>query len=531
MTSLTSAGYEQGFGNYTMLGMADTDTTVTPVVFSEYDGGTNPGDLTTTGIPKPQGNPTARARFIEFVVVGIIQTIFCCIGLILNTLSSIVWWREGARNVTIYLLRILSLVDNCFLLIVLLYHSIPVIFNYFQILPDHFKALMAAIPYTWPLLWTTKTLAVWCIVVMSIVRYNIVCKPLNTSVRFSMRRVTQYLVGLFLVLILWNVPRWFEIKILKVTITTNVTLTNETQLNETQFKEMQTNYTIERPEWTDMANDAVYQIVYHSILTIFIIYALPMTIILYCSIRLIRILREADMYRKKLVVNSVQISHNVTKMLLTVIVLFVICETPEFINSMLYLIVTVDPNGALSALEKSEPHHFEILRAFSDLAFTVNSSVNFFIYYLMARKFRKLVKEVICCEPKNNPRRTTSFTTQRTMSVSCNSSVGSFSIAAESPMPPRNTGHSSTQSSTEQVTKLGNDNSDGNDERQYKGTNQLTIPKASQPKMSLTAGNGDVLPRPPLTRNHTIDETEMGVLINENYTNVEVEMNTNSLSE
>jgi hypothetical protein len=500
MINPTSGGHYSRLANYTVVGIGDMNTTHLPVVFSEM----NMSNETTTRLPVVEDpdehiNLQDEIAVMEFVVVGLVQTILSLIGFVLNTVSSVVWWKEGERNVTIYLLRVLSIVDNSFLIFVLLYHSMPSIYVYCHVLDDHFKTLMLAVPYTWPLLWTTKTMAVWCIVVMSIVRYNIVCSPLKTSVRFSTKRVTQYLAALFLVLILVNIPRWFEIYILK-------------QINP------YTNQTEGIPALTPLAKNMNYQIAYMFVFTIIITYILPMSILLYCSIRLIRILREADTYRKTLVVNSVQISHSVTKMLLTVIVLFIICETPEFAYSVLYFITIVDPNGPVTQALKNSHHHISILKAVSDLAFTVNSSCNFFIYYLMARKFRKLVKEIIFCKKQNRKRAfsTSMSTTQRTVSTSCNSSIGNESIVAESPMPPR-------QSLAEQEAKLDTDVTDRDDELQYRGQNQLALPQAREglAPNSFGEGNGDV------RKNNAIEnETEMGMLVNINGIKVEVEMNT-----
>lgn len=78
-------------------------------------------------------------------------------------------------------------------------------------------------------------------------------------------------------------------------------------------------------------------------------------------------------------------------MLIVVVLVFVVCQTPALATQLLLVLLGDDA--------KSCPRPFFYYERLSDLLVVANSSVNFIIYCFCSRTFRQTVVAVVCRQP------------------------------------------------------------------------------------------------------------------------------------
>ena len=78
-------------------------------------------------------------------------------------------------------------------------------------------------------------------------------------------------------------------------------------------------------------------------------------------------------------------------MLIVVVLVFVICQTPALITQLLTVLLSKDA--------KHCPSPFFFYERLSDLLIVANSSVNFIIYCFCSGTFRQIVVAVVCRRP------------------------------------------------------------------------------------------------------------------------------------
>jgi len=79
---------------------------------------------------------------------------------------------------------------------------------------------------------------------------------------------------------------------------------------------------------------------------------------------------------------------DITRMLIVVVLVFVVCQTPALITQLLIALLSQDA--------KTCPSPFFFYERISDLLVVANSSVNFIIYCFCSSTFRQIVVAVLC---------------------------------------------------------------------------------------------------------------------------------------
>jgi len=86
---------------------------------------------------------------------------------------------------------------------------------------------------------------------------------------------------------------------------------------------------------------------------------------------------------------------SLAKMLLCVVLVFCVCNIPAIIRAILFSVSDNSDLIRLSDAGRLEVYFpYTILRIFDWLGIAINSAVNFFIYCLMSRTFRKALAEL-----------------------------------------------------------------------------------------------------------------------------------------
>jgi len=128
---------------------------------------------------------------------------------------------------------------------------------------------------------------------------------------------------------------------------------------------------------------------------------------------------------------------DITRMLVVVVLVFVVCQTPALVTQLLIVLLSADA--------KACPQPFFFYERLSDLLVVANSSVNFIIYCFCSGTFREIVVAVLC---RRAVPPTAGFAPQQRASVAraslaCQDVGGGRGALVGSRRPARNNRHES----------------------------------------------------------------------------------------
>jgi hypothetical protein len=168
--------------------------------------------------------------------------------------------------------------------------------------------------------------------------------------------------------ILFNIPRFFASSV------------------EEQFDPCTNTTSIVNTENESLKYSAMYRIFYGIVLYFIFIVVGPLLMLVVLNINLMLIIHRSNKQRSRMAkVSPQQQKADVNRMLISVITVFIICETPAVVYQILWM--TNSPQAIL-------------IMPFTNMLVTLNSSINFFIYCLAGQKFRKILR-TICCGSKH----------------------------------------------------------------------------------------------------------------------------------
>ena len=228
--------------------------------------------------------------------------------------------------------------------------------------------------YTWPLICSAQTASVWLTVLICTERYLAVCRPLeNTSIR-NIPRLRTFVCIICAFSVVYNVPRFFEF------VPTERHLFNP-------------NRTISVITDTDLRRNDIYRYLYNTVLVSIVVYAVPLIVITFLNIKIIREMRRCanrwhDLNRRQ----KRELKASVMPM--CIVAVFLVCGSQSlavFILDAIYM-------------ESYHEHEWlQVYTAIVNLLVIINSSLNFVIFYLFGSKFRVLLAQLVCCLEKTSP--------------------------------------------------------------------------------------------------------------------------------
>lgn len=111
----------------------------------------------------------------SWLVHGLFMGIVCLLGIIGNSISFAVFWRDPVKSSTHFLLQALAVVDSVLLLTALLLHSVPAYLTRTSV--THYQAYFAqvfpfAVVYAYPVAMISQTITVWLTVLIGLNRVS-----------------------------------------------------------------------------------------------------------------------------------------------------------------------------------------------------------------------------------------------------------------------------------------------------------------------------------------------------------------------
>ena len=306
------------------------------------------------------------------LAVGVILTaVAVSLGLLGNLLSFLVLRKSGPISNTIFLLSALSLIDFFFLVTVIVLVVVPSVAAYGN-LELNFRFVYVR-QYGWAVLSFFHTSSVWTTTLVTLHRYITICKP-NHKWTHKLKDLVRTWIQLGILLscaFIFVIPRFFEWDV--------------------EVKEVNgTVYYIRVA--SSVARNLTFQILYKNILFYIVMYVVPLTAVIFCTVHLCIVLKKNKKFQKSL--NRAQQSEHsledgITFTLVVVVIVFVVCQTPTPVARLLLAIL--GPEG------KRCGQFYFYFEYISDFLVFLNSSVNFLIYVLCARRFRSNLLAVALC--------------------------------------------------------------------------------------------------------------------------------------
>ena len=339
-------------------------------VAATLDATTAPSEPTTTTRDTSADN--IRLSMLNYWINGVITNLVVFLGLIGNSLTVLILSRRVMRSSTNYYLGALAIWDTVVLICTALLIGIP------GTRAEWYTKYVFAyvVSYMYPLALSAQTATIWLTVSFTVERYIAVCHPLRAASMCTIHRAKLVIVCVSIGASLYNLPRWFDYQPLKVTevdTTGNITYI---ELGRTAF-----------------SRNPVYLQIYLSWLYVPIMCIIPLVLLSVLNTFLILAVRKSKKQQQDMNVKQSR-ENNVTIMLVSVVVVFIICQVPALVYNLAY---------AINNTYVDESYGYKVLSTIRNFLVNLNSAVNFLLYCAFGQKFRRIFIHTFCrhCEPEN----------------------------------------------------------------------------------------------------------------------------------
>lgn len=305
----------------------------------------------------------------DFGVYTIFVGSSCCLGIIGNAISFLVLLRDSARSVTTVLLQALAVADSLVLITAAPLYSLSPVYYYTGFLKTYSERYASIMPFLWPLYLTAYTGTIWLTVLVSLNRYEAVCRPFKAGKLCGDGggKVRRHVVYVVLFSVLYNIPRFFEYSTTEVCVGYNASS--------------------EIFGFSEFGRNRLYRIVYTNVLYFLVMHGGPLVSLAFLNANLIRALKVQARKRTEMKLPGYQ--QDITLVLVVVVCVFICCQTPTFVDHVLWTVVDTSTTSC--------GHWHYYYTAIGDMMAVLNSAVNFVIYVLTSPKFRQNLVTMCGC--------------------------------------------------------------------------------------------------------------------------------------
>ncbi|XP_077274224.1 FMRFamide Receptor isoform X1 [Temnothorax americanus] len=303
-----------------------------------------------------------------FVIYGIFANLIGLFGIFGNTISMIILSRPQMKSSINYLLIGLARCDTVLIIIAILIYGLPAIYTYTGALFDYkFIVYPKTIKYLYPLSCIAQFVTVYLTLTVTLERYIAVCHPLKARSFCTYGRAQVAVLVIVTVAVIYNLPKFWEIEV----------------FNERHWKYNVTVYCV-KP--TELRSNEHYVTLYINWMYFFVYYMFPfITLVIF----------NTAIYRRAYVGFQVrkanrdlqQLSRHqrreigLATMLMCVVIVFLICNILPMITNAHETFVGDPP---------------ELMVQIGNLLVAINSSINFIIYVIFGRKFKRIFLKLFC---------------------------------------------------------------------------------------------------------------------------------------
>ena len=199
-------------------------------------------------------------------------------------------------------------------------------------------------------------------------RYIAICKPLQLHLR-SVERAKLAVIIIIVMSVIYNIPRMFE-RVIEISedpcTKEEIVITKKTAFRE----------------------DKLYFLLYKTLMYLVFRAVGPLVLLVVLNLKLVSTLQQVRSRHKDLSKNT-RHRENITLMLVVVVTVFIVCATPDLTLRCLLMLTKYC----------NLPLNLQLMRyvnSLSNMLLTLNSSINFLIYCLIGKKFRRILRSMVC---------------------------------------------------------------------------------------------------------------------------------------
>lgn len=342
-------------------------TTTTTVASSYYDVGRfiqNFSNTNNSGNDEPfecrqQVNTDGLA---DFVVYGIFVNLIGLFGIFGNAISMIILSRPQMKSSINYLLIGLARCDTVLIIIAVLIYGLPAIYTYTGALFDYkFIVYPKTIRYLYPLACIAQFVTVYLTLTVTLERYIAVCHPLKARSFCTYGRAQVAVLVIVIVAFIYNLPKFWEIDV----------------YNEKHWKYNITVYCVNP---TELRSNEYYVTLYIHWMYFFVYYMFPFIALVIFNTAIYRRVRKANRDLQQLSRHQRR-EIGLATMLMCVVVVFLICNILPMVSNAHETFIADPPQWMVQI---------------GNLLVTINSSINFIIYVIFGRKFKRIFLKLFC---------------------------------------------------------------------------------------------------------------------------------------
>lgn len=298
----------------------------------------------------------------DYYINGVVTNVIVLLGLIGNILTIVILSQRAMRSSTNIYLSALAWWDTIVLICTALLIGLPTAWTVYK-----YYVLAYVVSYIYPLALIAQTATIWLTVSFTVERYIAVCHPLKAASMCTIWRAKIVIAGVSIGSTLYNIPRWFDYR--------PVWLTNPA-----------TNTSSLIPQPTMFSVNPIYVQLYFSWLYVPIMCIIPLLVLSVLNLFLILAVRRSQKQRKDMNVKQSR-ENNVTIMLVSVVIVFIICQVPALVYNLAY---------AIDRQHVMTNSSYQVLSTLRNFLVTFNSAINFLLYCALGQKFRRIFLHTFC---------------------------------------------------------------------------------------------------------------------------------------
>ncbi|KAI8790447.1 FMRFamide receptor [Biomphalaria glabrata] len=382
------------------------------------------GDIFTAS-PQQPIQISEFTQMLTFVFLGVLGSALAVLGFLGNTLSIIVLQHRQMRSSTSYYLLSLAIYDNCILLGMVVYFCFPAMSPYTSSLADYQSFSSQTIEGGYPLSLTAQMGSIYTCVGFTVERFIAVCRPLHVANTCTRSRTLRAIALIFLWSFIYNIPRFFHYQVIEIPMSVsqvNSTVSTEpytildlspaytisstthafnvssphtvftTVLNSYDTTTADINKTagsgrkMYTYRETEFGSDRTFQHVYLIYSQLFFMFLLPFIMILVMNICLIKAVKNSKSMQQSMCA-SARKEHNLTVMLIAVIVVFLVCQFPSIVDNILVAVFGDEKLKSYNA--------YMCFYTLSTFMVEINAASNFLLYCFFGKKFRLMLLNIL----------------------------------------------------------------------------------------------------------------------------------------
>jgi neuropeptide Y receptor type 1 len=313
--------------------------------------------------------------WISYITKVYLMPIVAVFGFIGNSLAFVVLSKEMKATSTTVLLKVLAVADNFVLIMYVLLFSFGSVYEFTGQFLSYQKFFEMTKSYSWALLWFTKVISVYVVVCVTVERFVAVCRPHKSRTWCKIQNAWIAVGYICLFSFIYNIPKCFYF---------------ETKLRYDPCLEESVPIGVD----TVLGKNKYFKFLYKVILYVIVVFIIPLITILILNYQLIKAVKKG--HRRESFRKGRRSSYYViTKRVIAVCCAFIVLELPAIVMNIIEFSAHVEElvKGCKSLYLSSETA-FGLLHL-SYMFSTLNSCVNFYIYFLTSNEFRRTLKWMV----------------------------------------------------------------------------------------------------------------------------------------